>query len=177
MFSTSNKVVSYPSIGNITYKRNLRARRLSISINNSSGVKVTIPGTLSFRSAESFVLSKSKWIIEKVEYFNSREIKIIRSGEYKTRNHTLNFLPSPNPKISVKIDSLNVNLLYPENLDISNAQVQNAAKKAIEAAYRLEAKAILPQRVEIIAKEVGFKYNKIGIKTYNKSLGQLFCKE
>ena len=164
LLTTSKKIVSYPEIGDITYKRNSRARRLSISINHSTGVKVTIPGTLSFRSAESFVLSKSKWIIEKVEYFSKREVKVIQSGTFKTRTHTLFFLPTNSAKIIARIEPEKINVYYPEHLGISNEQVQVAAKKGIESAYRLEAKEILPQRVESIAKKHGFKFNKIGIK-------------
>jgi len=176
LFNPSKKIVSYPEIGDITYKRNPRARRLSISINNSSGVKVTIPSTLSFRSAESFVLSKSKWIIEKVEYFSKREIKIIRSGVFNTRTHTLLFVPAVSDKILVKIKEQNINVIYPEHLDISNDQVQVAAKKGIENAYRIEAKEILPERVEILAKKFGFTFNKIGVKRTTSRWGSCSAK-
>lgn len=164
MFKTSNKTVNYPGIGNITYKRNTRARRLSISVKNSSGVKVTIPGTLSFRSAESFVLSKSKWIIEKVEYFSTKETKLIQSGEIVTRNHTLHFIPTNKDKIVVKIKSNIIAVNYPNNIDISSDQVQSAARKGIEHAYRIEAKEILPERVELLAKKYGYKYTAVSIK-------------
>lgn len=176
MQNTSKKIINYPNIGDITYKRNSRARRLSISINNTSGVRVTIPGTLSFRSAESFVLSKSEWIIEKVEYFNKKEDLIIQSGTYKTRAHTLFYYPANSTKIVIKIDSQNINVFYPEHLDISNNQVQTAAKKGIENAFRLEAKEILPQRVELIAKKYGFRFNRISIKRTTSRWGSCSSK-
>ena len=164
MFKIANKTVNYPGIGDINYKRNLRARRLSISIKSSSGVRVTIPSTLSFRSAESFVLSKSKWIIEKIEYFNSKEIKLIESGIYKTRNHTLHFIPTVNDKITVRLKDHDINVYYPQSIDITNEQIQNAAKKGIEHAYRIESKAILPDRVKLLSEKFGYKYSKIAIK-------------
>jgi predicted metal-dependent hydrolase len=164
LFSTNKKIVSYPEIGNITYKRNYRARRLSISINNSSGVKVTIPSTLSFRTAESFVLSKSQWIIEKVEYFSKHKISLLQSGGYNTRSHALIFVPTDHQKISIKLVSEYIQVFYPGNFEISNEQVQLAAKKGIEHAFRLEAKEILPSRVELLAQKYGIQYNKIAIK-------------
>jgi len=175
-FRTTNKTVNYPGIGNISYKRNSRARRLSISIKNSSGVRVTIPSTLSFRSAESFVLSKSKWIIEKVEYFNSKEIKFIQSGIYKTRNHTLHFIPSNNDKIVVRLKTPDINVYYPENIEISNEHVQSAAKRGIEHAYRAEAKEILPGKVKIIAEKFGYKYSRIAIKKASTRWGSCSAK-
>jgi predicted metal-dependent hydrolase len=164
LFSTTKKIVSYPEIGNITYKRNTRARRLSISINNSTGVKVTIPGTLSFRSAESFVLSKSQWIIEKVEYLSKREVNIIQTDTYKTRHHTLLFIPTEHQKISIKLVPDYIQVYYPNNLEISSEKIQLAARKGIENAYRSEAKEMLPNRVEHLANKFGFKYNKVAIK-------------
>ncbi|NVO11815.1 MAG: M48 family metallopeptidase [Bacteroidales bacterium] len=176
MLTTSKKIINYPKIGDITYKRNSRARRLSISINNSKGVRVTIPGTLSFRSAESFVLSKSEWIIEKVQYFNNRVDLIIQSGVYKTRTHTLIYFPVSSTKIVVKIDSQYINVFYPEQFDISNQQVQLAAKKGIENAYRIEAKEILPQRVEFNAQKYGFRFNRISIKRTTSRWGSCSSK-
>ena len=176
LFRIANKTVNYPGIGDINYKRNLRARRLSISIKSSSGVRVTIPSTLSFRSAESFVLSKSKWIIEKIEYFNSKETKLIQSGVYKTRKHTLHFIPSNTDKIAVRIKSTDINVHYPENIEVSNLQVQDAAIKGIELAFRVEAKEILPERVKQLAEQFGYKYYKIGIKKVSTRWGSCSAK-
>ncbi len=176
MFKKTSKTVSYPGIGNITYKRNSRARRLSISVKNSSGVKVTIPGALSFRSAESFVLSKSKWIVEKVEYFSNRETKLTQSGVTKTRDHTLHFLPTNCDKIAVKIKLFDINIHYPENIEISNDQVQDAARKGIEHAYRIEAKGILPERVKLLANKFGYKYCSVSIKKATTRWGSCSAK-
>jgi len=158
------KTVDYPGIGVITYKRNIKARRLSISVKNSSTVKVTIPNTLSFRSAESFVLSKSKWIVEKVQYFSNMKVKFNESELFKTREHTLNFISINTVQVLVKIESENINVFYPSSIDVSSNLVQEAARKGIELAYRLEAKKYLPARVELLAKQFGYKYSKVGIK-------------
>lgn len=164
LFKIVNKTVNYPGIGDINYKRNLRARRLSISIKSSSGVRVTIPSTLSFRSAESFVLSKSKWIIEKIEYLNSKETKLIQSGVYNTKKHTLHFIPTNTDKISVRITPSDINVQYPASIEVSNPQIQNAAIKGIELAFRVEAKEMLPERVKQLAAQFGYKYCKVAIK-------------
>ncbi|MHC1704415.1 MAG: M48 family metallopeptidase [Tenuifilaceae bacterium] len=172
----SSKTINYPELGNITYKRNLRARRLSISIRHTTGIKVTIPGTLSFRSAESFVLSKSKWIIEKVEYFDHHKTKFYESGIYRTRKHTLVFTPTKSETISVKIKTPYININYPELLSITNDKVQAAALKGIENAFRLEAKESLPQRVEYLSIKHGFKYSRLSIKKTKSRWGSCSSK-
>jgi len=172
----NSKTINYPEIGNITYKRNIRAKRLSISIRHTSGIRVTIPGTLSFRSAESFVLSKSKWIVEKVEYFNFHKTKINQTDTYKTKNHTLVFIPTSSDTISIKIRTPYINLHYPAHIRITNELIQNAAIKGIENAFRLEAKEYLPQRVEYISKIHGFKYSKLSIKKTRSRWGSCSSK-
>lgn len=164
LFSTGIKKVDYPEIGSISYKRNSRARRLSISVKSSTGVKVTIPGTLSFRSAEEFVLTKSKWIVEKLQYFKNNTVKLEQSGQFQTRNHTLHYIPIEGDKIIVKVKSPNINVNFPKNLDVQHEQVQLAARRGIELAYRIEAHEYLHNRVKELADLNNFKYNRIGIK-------------
>lgn len=164
LFSTGIKKVDYPEIGSISYKRNSRARRLSISVKSSTGVKVTIPGTLSFRSAEEFVLTKSKWIVEKLQYFKNNSVILEQSGQFQTRNHTLHYIPIDGDKIIVKVKAPNINVNFPKNLDVQNEQVQLAARKGIELAYRIEAHGYLHNRVKELAELHSFKYNRIGIK-------------
>jgi len=159
-----SKIIDYPEIGKITYKRNIRARRLSISIRQTSGIRVTIPGTLSFRSAESFVLSKSQWIIEKVEYFNENSTKINQSGEYRTKKHTLIFIPTDSDIVKVRVKEPFINVYHPKQTQVSSTQVQLFVLKGIEHAFRIEAKEFLPQRVEYLASIHNFKYNKLSIK-------------
>ena len=173
---SSSKKVDYPQIGSVTYKRNVRARRLSISIKSSSGVRVTIPGTLSFRSAEEFVLSKSKWIIEKLCYFNSNILKFDHSDEFITRNHKLNFTQVDGNKIVVKVKEPIISVQFPANIDIASNQVQEAAKKGIELAYRIEAHQYLPKRVQELANIHNFRYNRLGIKKATTRWGSCSAK-
>jgi len=163
LLKSNPKSVNYPGIGVITYKRNLRARRLSISVKSSSKVKVTIPGTLSLQSAESFVLTKSKWIIEKVEYFSTKETKLSQSEGYKTKEHTLQFISADIDKIHINMELGKINLYYPNSMDIANEKVQQVAIKGIEQAFRLEAQNYLPNRVKQLASQFGYKYAKVGI--------------
>ena len=47
----------------ITYRRNARARRMSLRISNSDGaVKMTLPGGVSVAEAQEFALSKEGWL-------------------------------------------------------------------------------------------------------------------
>ncbi|HNV52975.1 MAG TPA: DUF45 domain-containing protein, partial [Tenuifilaceae bacterium] len=91
VMSPKEHINVYPNIGKVLYKRNLKAKRLSIRIKNTGEVKVTIPSVLSFNAAENFVLSKASWIVEKLVEIETQKQPIIQNG-YNTRYHFLRFI-------------------------------------------------------------------------------------
>ncbi|MGD9977379.1 MAG: M48 family metallopeptidase [Bacteroidales bacterium] len=166
---------SYPVIGEVTYNRNSRAKRLSIRINRTGEVRITIPGTLPFKVAESFVLSKTDWIAKKVqEIENSRKLAI--TPNYKTRNHTIRFIASSVQKISIRYQYPYVDVVYPPVLNTNTDSIQTAAKKAIELAYRYEATHYLPDRLIFLAKEHGFNCSRLTIRNSTTRWGSCSVK-
>lgn len=166
-----DQIIHYPKIGDITYKRNLRARRLTIAIRNTRGVRVTIPGVLSFKTAESFVLSKSGWIVEKLNQLKETQLKTLGFEEFRTRDHILRFFPTTSDKIRVRVVKPEIIIFYPEQLGFENGMVQQAAIRGIETAYRNEANEYLPERVHYLAEKFGYRFNAIRIKKTSSRWG------
>ena len=164
VMSPKEHINVYPNIGKVSYKRNLKAKRLSIRIKNTGEVKVTIPSILSFSAAENFVLSKASWIVAKLEEIETQKKPIIQNG-FNTRYHSLRFIPCDNNNIKLKYNKPYIDIFYPSAIDIEHKSTQAAAKKAIELAYRIEAKEFLPQRLDTLATLKGFKYNKLTIRS------------
>ncbi|HPI46309.1 MAG TPA: DUF45 domain-containing protein, partial [Tenuifilaceae bacterium] len=163
VMSPKEHINVYPNIGKVLYKRNLKAKRLSIRIKNTGEVKVTIPSVLSFNAAENFVLSKASWIVEKLEEIETQKQPIIQNG-YNTRYHSLKFIQGDYNIIKVKYNKPYIDILYPKSINIEHNSTQTAAKKAIELAYTIEAKEYLPQRLDSMATLKGFKYGKLTIR-------------
>lgn len=163
VMSPKEHINVYPNIGKVSYKRNLKAKRLSIRIKNTGEVKVTIPSVLSFIAAENFVLSKASWILEKLTELETQKQPIIQSG-FNTRYHSLRFIAGDYHNIKVKYNKPYIDISYPSTIDIEHKSSQAAAKKAIELAYRIEAKEYLPLRLETMATLKGFKYDKVTIR-------------
>ena len=65
-------IVNYSGIGPILYVRNRRARNLTIRINQKGEVRVTVPGMVSWRRAEAFLLSRQSWVQKKLDQMNSQ---------------------------------------------------------------------------------------------------------
>ncbi|MGE0078069.1 MAG: M48 family metallopeptidase [Bacteroidales bacterium] len=162
MISSKEQNHTYPQIGEVKYGRNSRAKRLTIRIKRTGEIKITIPGTLPFKTAEDFVLSKASWIAEKINEIKTQQKTI--PNNFATRNHTIVFLPHEGNTIRIKYSKPNVEVYYPNELNIEDAPVQKAGKKAIELTYRAEAHEYLPNRLKYIASIHDFKYSKLTIR-------------
>lgn len=162
--TASSTVVRYVSIGNIKYKRNPRARRLTIRVKQTGEVSVTIPYNLSFKIAEDFVLSKKDWIIQKKEGIEIGkeffDINTTITTQLFTLRTTLNdkiskpILTFTNDEANLKIPSSTKN---PETI---NTLIINAR----DSVWKREAKLILPEKVKQLAEKHGFHYQKVSVR-------------
>lgn len=160
-----------PEVGEVLFRRNIRAKRLTISIRPATGVRVTIPGYLSISSAKEFVAQKKEWIIEKLnEISNIRSQKALTTG-YKTREHELLLVPTKTNNIKVSIQDKQMMLQFPEEISSTSHEIQTVVKVTIEKVFRLEANKILPARVESLAKTHSFEYNSLRIKNISSRWG------
>ncbi len=157
-----SKTFALPEVGDVLFRKNIRARRLTISISRR-GTVVTIPGFLSYAEAQRFVLSKKDWIISKLNAA-PKAIVFSNSTPYSTRKSSLNLVPEVRTNIFVKVEKGFINVRYPSNIEESDELVQNAARKGIDLAFRLEAHAYLPMRTKELAQEKGLTFQKLSIR-------------
>jgi hypothetical protein len=162
-------------VGDILLKRNRRAKRLTISLRPVSTIRVTIPGYLSMKSAKQFVEEKKPWIIEKLKAFQQNALNE-RLDNYKTRNHELILIPSSIESIKTSIINGKINLYYPNQWDSQDKVVQEAARGAIEMAFRKEALEILPIRVNELSAKHGFTFSALRIKKTTSRWGSCSSK-
>ncbi|MFH0856977.1 MAG: M48 family metallopeptidase [bacterium] len=59
-----------------TFKKSRRARRLSITINNSGCLFASVPWKCNEKSAEDFMLKKSSWIINTIEKVKNNAVPL-----------------------------------------------------------------------------------------------------
>ena len=65
-------------VGPVLFERSKKAKRVIISVNPSTGVRVAVPHGLSFQKAEEFVYTKTGWI--------QRQLDMMR--QYQEKNKT-----------------------------------------------------------------------------------------
>ena len=84
--------------------------------------------------------------------------------KFQTRDHILCIKHSETDKISSSISNNKISVSIPNSLEISDNEIQNYIRKAIERAWKKEAKSYLPFRVKELAEQYNFKFKNVTIK-------------
>ncbi len=150
MNKTEN-IIQYPGIGRVRYVRNRRAKNLAIRINRQGEVRVTVPGYISQKRAESFLLSKHDWIVARQDQMKPEQGRSYREGD----------------------------ILRIRGRDIP-VELKTGSESPEEAVWRIlleEAKAYLPGRVEDLAREHGFKITGIKIRKMKSRWGSCTARQ
>jgi predicted metal-dependent hydrolase len=143
----TENIVEYQHIGKVRYVWNRRARNLAIRISRTGGIRVTVPGFVSGKQAERFVLERKEWIKRKL-----LEIARRTESDISVNNGDLLFIRGEPVKISV----------------------QGRGEKVEDALWRIllaKAKEYLPERVKELAGQGGFTYNGVKVRKMTSRWG------
>jgi len=92
-------------------------------------------------------------------------------SDYCTKSRKLYLKQADRKNISVRLSEGKINVLYPTELNSDSREVQNAIRKGIERALKIEAKLFLPDRVKSLASKFSFKFNKLSLKNIKSRWG------
>ncbi|MCK5822576.1 MAG: M48 family metallopeptidase [Bacteroidales bacterium] len=176
----NTKIINIEGVGNVCLKKSNRARNVSITIKPFEGVSVSVPRTLSFKSAEKIVNNRQDWIkrhLPRIEEIENKFTIFDEGTNFETRNHALQFEPCEVDSVKAKISDNIIKIIYPDDEDIRNIKYQVTIRKAIEEAWRIEAKQFIPERVKQLSEIHGFKYNNIYIKNIKSRWGSCSFKD
>ena len=167
--------VDVEGIGPVLFERSIKAKHVSIRIKPIEGVRVAVPLQVSFEKAEEFLLSKKEWIKHHLQQIKNQERKrtiYSQNQLFQTFNHTLQLRPVPGLKAAkAQIQKGILLVSYPDYKSETDEEIQEFIRQAIEATYRLEAKAFLPGRVAYFAQKFNFTFNKVVIKNASTRWG------
>ena len=150
------------SLGNIIVRISPKAIRISLVVKKDGTVKLTLPIGIDLQYGINFAVSRKEWIDAAKIKIAARVAKnklVIEDG-FRTRLYTFRFIEGSSDKIKIKLSDYTIYIIHGKNKD----EIQKYAKAALRKILRLEALAILPERVDIIAKRFGFSYGKISIR-------------
>jgi Predicted metal-dependent hydrolase len=171
-----SKTVAYSNIGEVCYIKKKGVRRVSIVLKPFKGVVVTMPYSVKFDDAERFVLQKAEWIEmakAKMANLETRKTIFTESTCFKTKKRNLTFIRHAADKgvVSCRILQDEIRISVPEGVETEHPTVQDVTVKAIERAWTLEAKELLPVRVAQLASGCGFTFGNVAVKKIKSRWG------
>jgi predicted metal-dependent hydrolase len=164
----------FDGIGEVTFMRNARSKNLRITVRPFEGVKVTLPGTLSYQAAISFVDAKSDWIknsLGRMHEIEKKSMVFDHHSDFRTKYHQLHMQAHKAPSFSISKKNGILLFCYPEQLEVASKAVQDRIKAALTWLLRKEAQSYLPFRVKFLAEKNGFSYNQVYVKNLKSRWG------
>jgi predicted metal-dependent hydrolase len=154
-------------IGPVQLERSLKAKRISIRLQALKGVRVVIPSRFSFEDGQRFLYSKIDWVrhhLPRIEKQENKRTLYDENTDFHTFQHQLKVMPHESAALKGRITKGLLQVFYPAYRQVTDTDIQDYIRRAIEETYRVEAKQFLPARVEYFARQFGFTYNKVVIK-------------
>jgi predicted metal-dependent hydrolase len=163
----SQKTTHIDGIGEIIIRRSPGSRYIRIRIDPEEGIILLVPGDISDREALKFACEKKNWIRKSLlrrESVKNSTTVFNDPTDFKTRMHSLYIEKHAKSTIKSMVWQDKVVVWYPDFAEVSDPRIQKVIRKAIEEAWRIEAKKYLPVRTDELASKFNFKYTHLSIK-------------
>jgi len=151
----------------ITLFRSSRAKSLNITIKPFTGVRVSVPIGVSFKKALEATEQRIGWIKSQLSKMQKAEELFTvfnLDTKFQTRTHHLEVRVSDKSTLTSVVRNNKITVSIPHEKSIADSEVQNEIRKAIERAWRKEAKDYLPLRVKELALKHKFEYKNVAVK-------------
>jgi len=161
-------------IGYVKFRKNNRAKRLTIRIKNDGQINVTIPYLVSVREAVLFVNKKKDWILkiqEKLKHKRTEQLLFNEQTDFSTVNHKVSISRYPGKKVKKKLTDEMLFIQIPFVEDIGSQYIQTQIKQAILDTWHSEAKDILIERTQQLAAKNDFRLTEVKIKNMKTRWG------
>ena len=168
------QIIGIDGAGDVVFRRDPRARRVAIRVQPFDGVTVSYPRHISLTIAKRLVQSKADWIAKRlVEARLHEEAAILPAtpGGNVTRTHRLQTIPHEGGAVSVRVQGGVIRVHHPASVDPHDPVLRRAIRKGVLSAYRREAVAYLPPRVEELARLHGFTIGRVAVKNLRSRWG------
>ncbi|MDG2344122.1 MAG: SprT family zinc-dependent metalloprotease [Flavobacteriales bacterium] len=151
----------------ILFVKSKKAKGVNITIRPFKGVRVAVPYYVTFKAAVRIVNNRMSWVyknLNKIQVAENKQTVFDSNSKFKTRQHSLSIIQNASVAIGYKITNNEIIVFVPETINVQSELVQLEIRKAIECAWRKEAKETLPIRVAALAEAYGFSLQKVTIK-------------
>jgi len=153
-----------------------RARNIRLQIDIDDGVTLHVPPGCRESHARKILFEKERWLLKKVDEFRSlraeREMRLKRARReflYLGKIYPIEIERTATKALHGGLRNGRFVVEAPK--DVSLRVVQAHYPALFEKWYRQQARLLIPRRVQILAKQFGFRYRKVFIKNQKTRWG------
>ena len=151
-------------LGQITFKQNLRARRMSVRILRNS-LLVSLPKGYKEKDGLKFIDEVREKLIKRQKSVNKTAIILSEGNTLTTLTFAVHIRKAERNNLFSSLKSGILSIDYPQELNIEDSQTQTYFWNAINYFLRKEAKRILPHQTQILADNYGFSFTDVKIQS------------
>jgi len=167
----ATKVVYFESIGEVTFYRNRRSRRLKISVKPDKSVLVSYPMLATEKDVMSFLTKNENWIISQQEHLAHSETVYADGSVINTKLYTIYLLSGEDREIEKNGEMIKLTVK-----DFRSEQDRQMINNVLTQVYGIEARQILPGRLRQLASKHNFVYNRVTIRNNKRRWGSCSSK-
>lgn len=144
--------------GAITVRRSPRATQVRLRVAPDGTLRASMPVYAPLFLLKRLIKSSRPQLRKMLD--QAQPITAYTDGQQIGKSHTL-IVRSPAPKVSVTRSKQHIIVSLPQGKTLQDADVIRKVRDASIAALRLEAKSYLPKRLQFLATQLGFEYEKV----------------
>jgi len=163
----AQKIVLLQGVGEVTLSKRKGTKSIRLSVGPTGKVRVGIPYWLPYSAGLEFASQRRDWISK---HQPDTKSDLLAHGSRIGKSFRLDFVHEPGrAKNATRIQANSVRVV--SGLDISSPSLQIQAVRAAERALKKEAEALLPGRLNELAKRNGFSYRSVKVKRMTSRWG------
>lgn len=167
---SQNRKIEVDGIGTVTVYKRRKQQNLKLTVGHAGQVKVSIPFWAPYRVGIKFVHQRRTWLQE-----HMKTIRPLTDGARIGKLHTIKIVTSSGKTIKTRVTDNTINVNVPEGVPSDSSAVQELIRGAAVRALKKEAKKLLLNRLELLAKRHDFSYRGVQIKDLRSRWGS--CSE
>jgi len=173
------KTYQHPQVGQISFRKNARAKRIIMRVKPVEGVVVTLPKRVSYRKGLDFVEQNVDWIDQQKQALQSttKDYTLGWDTAFAVREKTLRITPHTQHRASVTHTPKEITLGIPKEWDLQTATAQQQLRKIVVVALRKEGKQYLIPQTQYWANRHNISINKVKINKAKSRWGSCSSKK
>ena len=145
--------------GEITIRRSPQARHVRLRVAPDGRLRASLPPYAPLFLLKKLLKSSRNELRQMLR--EAQPESHYEAGQQVGKSHTLIAKPSARRDIKTHRHGQQIIVEFPETRQFTSPDIQRAVRDAIIKALRLEAKSYLPKRLNYLAQQLGYRYEKV----------------